>query len=68
MQKGKSWHSVTIKLLDSLLMVAQEERRRKKKELQGSGGNEFSLGWFPTGTNCHQGDQEEYSTGGQDDV
>lgn len=49
-------------------MVAQEERGRKKEELEGSGGNKFSLGWFPTGTNCHQGDQEENSTGGQDDV
>lgn len=39
----------------------------KTEKLEGK-KNRFLLGWFPAGTNRHQGDEEEYSTGGQDDI
>lgn len=53
-----------------------KERRRgrnraageRKKTGRGEQKEKVSLGRFPAGTHCHQGDQEEYAPSGQDDV
>lgn len=47
----------------------KQSSRGKKKRLGGGEQKEkVSLGRFPAGTHCHQGDQEEYAPSGQDDV
>lgn len=49
----------------------EEETEQQGKEKRLGGGEQkekVSLGRFPAGTHCHQGDQEEYAPSGQDDV